>query len=131
MPVEGDLVQLYSMDHLSYDPTTRDWRTHAGVDIQASPGSVVRCAADGTVTSVRTDDAMGATVTVRHEGGFESRYCNLDETPAVAEGQRLRQGDSVGVIGNGALMESGLESHLHFELCRNGEAVNPTDYIAW
>ena len=129
LPVEGDLVQLYSADHLSYNPTTRDWRTHDGVDIQAAPGADVRCAADGTVTSVQTDAAMGVAVTVRHEGGFESRYCNLAGEPAVAEGQKLRQGDSVGVIGDGALMESGLESHLHFALCRDGESVNPTDYL--
>ena len=52
MPVEGDLVQLYSMDHLSYDPTTRDWRTHDGIDIRAAVGADVRAAADGTVASV-------------------------------------------------------------------------------
>ena len=34
-------------------------------------------------------------------------------------------------IGYGALQESGLESHLHFELCRDGDPVNPTDYFAW
>ena len=131
MPVEGDLIQLYSMDHLSYNPTTRDWRTHDGVDIQAAPGSEVRCAADGTVDSVQSDAAMGTVVTVRHEGGFLSRYGNLGENPGVAEGQKLRRGDVLGVIGSDGLMETGLESHLHFELCRNGESVNPTDYFEW
>ncbi len=131
MPVEGDLVQLYSMDHLSYNPTTRDWRTHDGIDIQAAPGSEVRCAADGTVASVMTDEAAGTVVTVRHEGGFLTRYGNLAENPGVAEGQKLRRGDCVGVIGTGALMEAGLEPHLHFELCRDGAPVNPTDYLEW
>ena len=131
MPVEGDLVSLYSMDHLSYNPTTRDWRTHDGIDIQASPGCEVRCAADGTVDAIRTDEAMGTVVTVRHEGGFLSRYGNLAEDISITEGQKLRRGDVLGVIGEGALMESGLEPHLHFELCRDGESVNPTDYFEW
>lgn len=131
MPVEGDLVQLYSMDHLSYDPTTRDWRTHDGIDIQAAPGAEVRCTADGVVTSVETDEARGTVVTVRHEGGFVSRYGNLAADTAAAEGRKLRQGEPLGEIGTGALMESGLESHLHFELERDGVPVNPTDYFAW
>ena len=131
MPVEGDLVSLYSMDHLSYDPTTRDWRTHDGIDIQASPGSEVRCTADGVVTSVETDEARGTVVTVRHEGGFVSRYGNLAADTAAEEGRKLRQGEPLGEIGTGALMESGLESHLHFELERDGVPVNPTDYFAW
>lgn len=131
MPVEGDLVSLYSMDRLSYNPTTRDWRTHDGVDIQAAPGSEVRCAADGTVASVMTDEAMGTVVTVRHEGGFLTRYGNLAEDPGVEEGQKLRRGETLGAIGTGALMEAGLEPHLHFELCRDGESVDPTDYLEW
>ena len=131
MPVEGDLVSLYSMDHLSYNPTTRDWRTHDGVDVQAAPGTEVRCAADGTVASVMTDEAAGTVVTVRHEGGFLTRYGNLAEDPGVEEGQKLRQGDGVGVIGGTALLEAGLAPHLHFELCRDGVSVNPTDYLEW
>ena len=131
MPVEGDLIRLYSMDHLSYDPTTRDWRTHDGVDIQAAPGAEVRCAADGVVDAVTTDEAAGTVVTVRHEGGFLTRYGDLAGDPGVAEGQKLRRGDRVGAVGGGALLESGLASHLHFELCRDGESVNPTDYLEW
>ena len=131
MPVEGDLIRLYSMDHLSYNPTTRDWRTHDGVDVQAAPGSEVRCAADGVVASVLTDEAAGTVVTVRHEGGFLTRYGNLAEDPGIEEGQKLRQGDVVGVIGETALLEAGLAPHLHFELCRDGESVNPTDYLEW
>ena len=131
MPVEGDLLQLYSMDRLSYNPTTRDWRTHDGIDIHAAPGSEVRCAADGTVASVTNDEAMGTVVTVRHEGGFLTRYGNLAEDPAVEEGQKLRQGETLGTIGTGALMEAGLEPHLHFELRRDGESVDPTEYFAW
>ena len=74
---------------------------------------------------------MGTVVTVRHEGGFLSRYGSLAGDPGVSEGQKLRQGDVLGEIGPGALQESGLESHLHFELCRDGDPVNPTDYFAW
>ena len=131
MPVEGDLVQLYSMDHLSYDPTTRDWRTHDGIDIRAAVGADVRAAADGTVASVEEDKALGTVVTIRHAGGFLTRYGNLDPGTTVQAGQTVRQGEVIGCVGGSALMEAGQESHLHFALCAGEASVNPTDYFAW
>ena len=56
-PVSGDVVQTYSVDHLSYNVTTRDWRTHEGVDLQAVSRRVEdlyilclgQCCADGYI----------------------------------------------------------------------------------
>lgn len=131
MPVEGDLVQLYAMNHLSYDPTTRDWRTHDGIDIRAAVGAEVRSAAAGTVASVEQDGPLGTVVTIRHEGGYLSRYANLDPSIDVEAGQHVDDGEVIGCIGTSALMEAGQESHLHFALCADGESVDPTDYFAW
>ncbi len=131
MPVEGDLVQLYAMDHLSYDPTTRDWRTHDGVDIRAAAGMEVRAAADGTVAAVEHGDTLGTVITIRHPGGYLTRYGNLDEACAVQEGQEVAQGDVIGTVGASALMEAGQESHLHFALCAGDTSLNPVDYFAW
>ena len=131
MPAEGDLVQLYSMDHLSYDPTTRDWRTHDGIDIRAAVGAEVRAAADGTVAAVETDGPLGTVVTIRHPGGYLTRYGNLDEVPAVETGQEVRRGEAIGTVGATALLESAQESHLHFELCAGGTSLDPTDYFTW
>ena len=131
MPVEGDLIRLYSMDHLSYNPTTRDWRTHDGIDIRAAVGADVRAAADGTVASVEEDKALGTVVTIRHAGGFLTRYGNLDPETTVQAGQTVRQGEVIGCVGGSALMEAGQESHLHFALCAGEASVNPTDYFAW
>lgn len=131
MPVEGDLIQLYSMENLSYNPTTRDWRTHDGIDICSGVGAEVRAAADGTVASILEDDELGTVVTIRHEGGFMTRYANLDPETKVTVGQTVRQGDPVGAVGTTALMESGADEHLHFELSCDAVSLNPTDYFAW
>ncbi len=131
MPVEGDLSQLYSMDHLSYNPTTRDWRTHDGIDICSGVGSEVRAAADGTVASIYDDEALGTTVTIRHDGGYLTRYANLDDTTLVSVGQTVAQGDVIGCVGTSALMEAGNTDHLHFELCCDAVSLNPTEYFSW
>lgn len=131
MPVEGDLLQLYAMEHLSYNPTTRDWRTHDGIDICSGVGAEVRAAADGTVASIYEDEALGTVVTISHADGYLTRYCNLEPNPIVSVGQQVSQGDAIGAVGTSALMETGIEDHLHFELCCDAISLNPTDYFAW
>ena len=60
-PVAGESIFGYSMEALSYNQTTRDWRVHNGVDLAAEPGTQVAAAADGAVATVYEDDAMGTT----------------------------------------------------------------------
>ncbi len=129
MPVEGDLLQLYAMEHLSYNPTTRDWRTHDGIDICSGVGAEVRAAADGTVASIYEDEFLGTVVTISHRDGYLTRYCNLDPMPKVSVGQQVMQGEAIGAVGASALMEAGMEDHLHFELCCDAVSLNPTDYF--
>ncbi len=131
MPVEGDLLQLYSVDHLSYNPTTRDWRVHDGIDICSGIGADVRAAADGTVASIYEDDALGTVLTISHANGYLTRYCNLSQSLPVSVGETVSQGDTIGYVGDTALMEAGSEEHLHFELCCNAVSLNPNDYFAW
>ena len=83
-PTEGTVVQGYSMERLSYNATTRDWRTHPGMDIGAPEGSEVKAVAEGTVLSVFTDDLLGKTVTVEHAGGYVTHYANLAEEVSVS-----------------------------------------------
>ena len=61
-PVSGRVLNGYSGDELVYNKTLGDWRTHNGIDIQASEGDSVRTAAGGTVLSVKDDELMGTTV---------------------------------------------------------------------
>ena len=131
MPVEGDLAQLYAMEHLSYNSTTRDWRTHDGIDICSYVGAEVRAAADGTVASIYEDDALGTVVTVSHRDGYLTRYCNLDPVPTVAVGDEVLQGETIGAVGTTALLETEMADHLHFELCCDAVSLNPTDYFAF
>ena len=128
-PVSGETVTDYAMDCLSYNETTRDWRTHNGIDIAADSGTTVCAAAAGTVYTVYTDDTMGTTVVIRHEGGYVTQYASLGAEVSVSPGDTVEMGDAIGVVANSALVESALGDHLHFSVTHNDEPMDPVEFL--
>ena len=128
-PVEGEAVAEYSMECLSYNETTRDWRVHAGMDIAAEAGTEVKAAADGEVYTVYEDPQMGMTVVIRHEDGYTTHYSSLAEDVSVKAGDTVKLGQAIGTVGNTALMESALPDHVCFRVTRDGETIDPADFL--
>ena len=128
-PVEGELERIHDVDHLHYDVTMRDWRTHEGVDILAPLGETVRAAMPGVVTFVRDDGFYGTYVTVDHGDGTSALYANLAAMPAVSVGDWVNAGDVIGAVGATALCEIGQGTHLHFAVYLDGISVDPLDYL--
>ena len=128
-PVEGEPVAPYSMECLSYNATTRDWRVHAGMDLAAEAGTEVKAAADGEVYTVYNDDEMGTTVVIRHEGGYTTRYASLAENVSVKEGDTVKLGQAIGCVGDTALVESVLGHHVHFSVTCQDAPMDPADFL--
>lgn len=128
-PVNGAVIASYSVETLVYDETMLDWRVHEGIDLAASEGTRVLCAAAGTVTEVYEDELMGVTVVVDHGDGLVSVYANLEEEPAVEAGIKVYTGDILGAVGRTAAAESGRDAHLHFAMYEDGTPVDPEEYL--
>ena len=128
-PVDGQTMQSYAMDCLSYNETTRDWRVHNGVDIGAQEGTQVMAAAEGTVIAVYEDDTMGYTVEIRHEGGYTTRYASLAENLSVKEGDTVKLGQVIGCVGDTALVESVIGPHVHFSVTYQDAPMDPGDFL--
>ena len=128
-PVSGEVVMDYSMDCLCYNPTTRDWRTHNGMDFAAEAGTAVGAAADGTVYTIYNDETMGTTVVLRHSDGYVTTYSSLRSDTAVSVGQDVTLGQTIGYVGSSALVETALGDHLHFAVTCNGLPVDPEDFF--
>jgi hypothetical protein len=109
------------------DPRDGGRREHHGVDIFKPRGTPVLAAADGRVTSVDTTEVGGRVVWQREAGGRHSLYYAHLETPLVRDGQQLRAGDTVGLVGNTGNARS-TPPHLHFGAYRRGP-VDPWDLI--
>ena len=129
-PVAGSAISDYSMEALSYNQTTRDWRVHNGVDLAAEAGTEVCAAADGKVYTVYEDDAMGCTVVIRHDGGYTTRYSSLAQELAVKAGDEVKAGQVIGYVGDTALVETTLGTHVHFGVTCQGEPMDPAEFLA-
>ena len=127
--MDGEPVNSFAADFLAYNTTTRDWRTHEGVDLAAAADAPVKAAADGTVYTIYDDDSLGTTVVLRHENGYTTHYSNLAEEVSVKVGDKVKAGDELGKIGATANIETASEPHLHFEVYRNNSPIDPMEFL--
>ena len=128
-PVAGQTVAEFAADCLGYNETTRDWRTHAGLDIAAEEGAQVCAAAAGTVYSVYDDEELGMTVVITHDGGYTTQYASLAAEVSVLPGDAVALGQPIGTVWTTALLESALEPHVHFSVTCNGDPMDPQEFL--
>ncbi len=126
MPVMGDILEEYS-DKLKYNKALSDWRTHNGIDIAAEKGCSVQSVADGVIDSVY-DDATGGCVVISHAAGFITKYMGLESMENLTEGKEIKSGEVLGIVGD-SKGENVTDTHLHFEMSKDGVNVNPCDYL--
>lgn len=128
-PVEGDVIREFAKDNLVYSETLQEWVTHLGIDIKANKTTVVKASADGTIRSIKNDPRYGLTIIIDHDDGYQTIYSNLLTTEFVVEGEKVKQGQSIGTVGNTAVFEISDESHLHFEILKDSDQLDPNIYI--
>ena len=128
-PVEGETIKEFAKDNLIYSETLKEWITHLGIDIKAEKTSVVKAAEAGTIKSIKNDPRYGLTVVIEHEDGYKTVYSNLQTAEFVSEGEKIEQGQTIGTVGTTAVFEVSDEPHLHFEIIKDGEYLDPTIYL--
>lgn len=128
-PTEGDVICEYAKDNLIYSETLKEWITHTAIDIKADKTSVIKASAEGIVKSIVNDPRYGLTVVIEHDDGYETVYANLLTAEFVVGGEEVTQGQTIGTVGNTASFESSMECHLHFELIKDGEYLDPAIYL--
>ena len=127
-PVSGKVIEEYLGDDLVYSEALRDWRTHKGVDFAAEMGEDVKTSAPGVVERV-FDSGLGRCVIIDHRNGFSTMYANLEEDTLVKEGDEVKAGDVIGKVGNTALGDITDLPHVHFEMMKEGNSVNPAEFL--
>ena len=90
---------------------------------------LVKAAEEGKVAAIKNDPRYGLTIIIEHSNGFQTLYANLLTTDFISEGEEVKIGQTIGTVGDSSVYEIVDESHLHFEIIKNGENVNPAEYI--
>ena len=128
-PTDGEIIAEFAQENLIYSDTLKEWITHPGIDIKADKTSVIKASADGVIKSILNDPRYGLTIVMSHDEGYETIYSNLLTAEFVVEGEEVKQGQTIGTAGNTASFESGMESHLHFEILQDGKYLDPSIYL--
>lgn len=118
MPTNGRFSSAFGMRR---HPILGYTRMHKGVDIAAPWGTPVYAATDGVVQFAGRSSGYGNFIKLNHGGAFGTGYGHLSRI-VVRSGQTVRKGQVIGAVGNTG-MSTG--PHLHYELYKNGMAVNP------
>lgn len=102
-------------------------RMHEGIDLGCNEGSPILATRSGLVTTAEEDDACGNYVVINHLDGYSSIYMHMTYY-IVSAGEYVTQGQVIGYVGETGLADG---PHLHFGIARNGEYVNPAEYISF
>ncbi|MBN2030122.1 peptidoglycan DD-metalloendopeptidase family protein [bacterium] len=100
-------------------------RSHLGIDIAAQKGTSIRAAGSGIILFADWTPDFGNLVVIAHGNGLFSYYAHAMRL-LVAQGMRVKRGDVIALVGS-----SGISSapHLHFEIWKNGKALDPEEFI--
>jgi murein DD-endopeptidase MepM/ murein hydrolase activator NlpD len=122
-PVESGFISSFYGSRL--DPFTGHTAFHAGIDFAGAPRSQVLAVATGVVTFAGPSNGYGNLVEITHGNGYVTRYGH-NERILVTVGTTVQKGDAVALMGSTGRSTG---THLHFEVLRNGSAVNPLSFI--
>jgi len=100
-------------------------RTHNGVDIKAAEGASVTSPGSGTVVHSGETRGGGNAVIIKHDGPYTSHFYHLAEGGRPSVGKKVEAGSAVGRVGRSGNVPPKADSHLHFEIRRNGVPVEP------
>lgn len=98
---------------------------HTGIDLAGKTGSPVYAADGGTVTFAGWSGGYGKVIKIKHDNGYETYYAHLSSIN-VSNGTKVAKGSFIGRVGNTG---NSTGPHLHFEIRKNGQTLNPGSYI--
>ena len=107
-------------------PILKTWIYHTGVDIGASSGNNILAAASGTVIMASWYGGYGNCVMIDHGGGIVTLYGHASSL-CVSKGDTVSRGQVIAYVGSTGRSTG---PHLHFEVRKNGEYVNPMSYFS-
>ena len=125
-PVKNeDLKRMASGFGYRSDPFTKVRKFHYGMDFTSPTGTAIYATGDGVV--LKADNSLsgyGNHIEINHGYGYVTLYAHLSQYNCKP-GQKVKRGDIIGYVGSTGRSEA---PHLHYEVIKNGEKVNPINF---
>ena len=121
-PVRGARISSYFTKR-RFHPVLKKWKAHLGIDYAARRGTPVVAAGSGRVKYAGRLGTYGNLIKIRHDDGYETRYAHLKSfRRGIKRGKYVKKGQTIGYVGSTGRSTG---PHLHFELRKQGRAINP------
>ena len=126
LPISKKASTLVSGFGSRFHPILQIRRMHTGIDFSAKTGTPVYATADGMVADPNSSGTgYGLCIVINHGFGFETLYAHLSKIK-VKSGQKVKRGDVIGFVGSTGLSQA---PHLHYEIRKNKQPINPVYYF--
>ena len=130
MPIEQ--VSVSNDYGFYYNQTLNNYYEHQGMDFAATVGVEVYAVQAGVVESIYRDDVLtGTEITIDHGNGLKTVYRFVDAVEELAVGVRVERGDVIATVAEPAGDEYKEGAHLHFEVLKENESVDPATYLTF
>jgi murein DD-endopeptidase MepM/ murein hydrolase activator NlpD len=123
LPVGGKVTSGYGWREDPVRPVAGEKRFHRGVDFIGKMGDPIKAAMKGTVLHIDNNPNLGNFIILKHDSGVQTLYAHLSAY-TVKAGDTVNQGQEIGKIGATGYTTG---PHLHFEVFRNGNRIDPLD----
>lgn len=127
-PIDGNVILNYSMDQIVYFSTLDQYKYNPALVISGEMGEPVVAAADGKVTSLKSDARTGNMIVMDIGSGYETVYGQLQEV-RVTEGEMVKQGDVIAYVEEPTKYYTVEGPNLYFQLLKDGNPENPLEYM--
>jgi len=125
-PVKGARISSYFTKR-RFHPILKKWKAHLGIDYAVRRGTPIIAAGSGTIIYAARLGSYGKLIKIRHNDGYETRYAHLKSfRKDIRRGKYVKKGRTIGYVGNTGRSTG---PHLHFELRKHGNAINPLNVV--
>ncbi len=124
-PVDLNKTKITSGYGMRIHPILKVVRLHTGIDFESPEGEIVKSTDDGIILENTFDEYRGQFILIKHGDTFSTSYSHLQRA-IVKVGDNIQKGQTIGYVGNTGLSKG---VHLHYEILKDGKAVDPQDYL--
>jgi murein DD-endopeptidase MepM/ murein hydrolase activator NlpD len=121
LPIEKSNFYVASGYKMRMHPILKIKKFHKGMDFTAAKGTPIYASGKGKIHRAQRSTTFGKVVYIDHGYGYQTIYAHMSKM-AVKRGQEVNRGDLIGYVGNTGLS---VAAHLHYEVHKNGHALNP------